>query len=355
MRPRMPDPGLVLPRLRAVADAGIYSNRGPQVIELEARLARLLGIGPAHVAMASSATTALTGAVALSDAERFIVPSFTFTATPAAVLNAGRALVWGDIDETGWWLSDDVERPAHGSGRADGLVPVVPFGGPLDQAFARYATDREVVLDAAASLGSSLSSLSGLSPTWAVVFSLHATKVLPAGEGGIVVFGDPARAQRFRSWTNFGLSGSRESQLVGSNAKMSEHTACWAHASLDGWETERSEWHDARSRVVALSDRLGLQLALASRDGANPYWIGVFDDVERTDAVEETLRRAGIGTRRWWTRGCHRMPAYAGVPAQGTLEVTERVAARTLGLPMFRGISDQELDRIGAALRAALA
>jgi dTDP-4-amino-4,6-dideoxygalactose transaminase len=150
-------------------------------------------------------------------------------------------------------------------------------------------------------------------------------------------------------WTNFGFSGARESQLAGLNAKMSELQAAYAHAVLDGWEQERAEWIAARDRVLRVGDEVGLTTFHASRRQVTPYWIVVLPDAATTDVVERVLEDHGVGTRRWWSRGCHRMPAYADVP-HGPLPVTEDVADRYLGLPLYRGLSEADAERIHAAL-----
>ena len=77
------------------------------------------------------------------------------------------------------------------------------------------------IIDGAASLGS-IETLKNLPETSNLVFSLHATKYLGSGEGGLVVTGTKEIADELRSWSNFGFQGSRQSMTQGTNAKMSE-------------------------------------------------------------------------------------------------------------------------------------
>ncbi len=347
MRPIMPSPAHVLGRLDSVGRAGVFSNFGPQVIELEERLSAHVDCSPDQLVTCSSATTGLTGAVTLSPATTWQVPAFTFTATPAAVLMASQQIEWWDIDPTSWWAASASEPPAMSSG----LVPVAPFGAAVD--LDRFDPAREVVVDAAASTGACNPPLSGLPKSWAVVFSLHATKVLPSGEGGFVVFGDPERAQAFRSWSNFGFAGTRESIVRGTNAKMSEHTAAWAHASLDGWETEREEWAYARALVGSIASELGLETFVPSGAESNPYWIVRFASADIRNSVERHLALSRIGTRRWWGDGCHRMGAYRDA-SDAPVPVTDMVAGRYLGLPFFRRMTEAQGASIQAALESAL-
>ena len=341
MLPLPPSLAMASVRLAAVDRSGLYSNFGPQEQELRERLALRLQIDASRVATVANATLGLAGAVAILGGSRWGVPVFTFAATPAAVLSAGAEVVFADV-------GTDLVVDAAGLS-VDSWMPVAPFGAPPD--VDRWSGLGRVVHDAAASLGNDLD-LSGLPAGQAVVFSLHATKVLGAGEGGVVVFGDEVDAARFRAWTNFGFSGSREAQVAGMNAKMSEVQACYVHAALDGWKQERAEWIEARERVERMATAVGVKL-LQCGNGVNPYAIAGFPVAETMFRVESTLARHAVGTRRWWSMGCHRMPAYADL-ADAAFPMTDEIAARTLGLPIYRGITDEDADAIRVALEDAL-
>lgn len=344
MRPVAPPLSKALPRLRNIELSGRFSNFGEQEVELRERFAHWFNVPADRVATAANATLGLTGAIASLESTKWIVPAFTFPATPAAVLNAGKTLRLADIDST-WWLD------ATKLGRMDSIVPVAPFGGDLE--LQRWAHRERVVLDAAASIGCQ-PDLSELREEWAVVFSLHATKVLGAGEGGLVVFGSPDSARRFRAWTNFGFTGTRQSQHLATNAKMSEIQAAFAHAALDAWPTELVEWTAARQLLATVCDELGVDMFESSRSGVNPYFIARFTDAQTTAHVETTLRRRGIESRRWWSDGCHRMPAFRGF-ATGPMPETEHAAATSLGLPFFRQLSDEDTERVAEALALSAA
>jgi dTDP-4-amino-4,6-dideoxygalactose transaminase len=349
MRPILPPVAMLAPRMRRMTASGWYSNFGPQEQELRDRFADFLDVDVAQVATASSATIALQGALAASPARTWAVPAYTFPATAFAVINAGASLRLCDVTVGDPWL--DVERLP---GDVDGLLPVAPFGADVD--LGRWDPAREVVIDAAASLGAEIPALRSLPRTWAIAFSLHATKCLPAGEGGLVVFGDADRAERFRRWTNFGLAQSRDAQHAGTNGKLAELLAICAHASLDAWEHTRSEWQAARERCADLSARFELDSLITSERGVTPYWIVQFPDPDVRSAVEEVLEATGVASRQWWGGGCHRMPAFVGRAAElhpDGFPVTDHIAARQLGLPTYRQMSGAEYDRLTVALERA--
>ena len=72
------------------------------------------------------------------------------------------------------------------------------------------------------------------------------------------------------------------------------------------------------------------------------------------DDLERTLTRLGVGVRRWWRRGVHRLPAFRSC-ARSPLPNTERIADRYLGVPFYPDMSDAVLERILEATTAARA
>lgn len=104
-------------------------------------------------------------------------------------------------------------------------------------------TGLPVIVDAAAAFGSQW--LNGAQGT--LVFSMHATKSLPAGEGGLVVSSRIGLARKVRQLSNFGINLDPKLGLAvgtlayaGTNAKMSEYHAAIALEMLTHWELHAS-------------------------------------------------------------------------------------------------------------------
>jgi dTDP-4-amino-4,6-dideoxygalactose transaminase len=345
MRPRLPSTGQLFSRFSQIEEAGWYSNFGQQVKEFESRLAQFVGVPTDQVVSVANATLGIAGAVAVSRVQNWDVPSWTFTASVSGVMLGGGVPEFIDIERDSHWL----DVPEGSTSR--GVLVVSPFGLPIRADL--LARQTPTIIDAAASLGMSEGALRKISENVMVVYSLHATKVMGIGEGGCVVFGSAERAERFRAWTNFGFYGSRESDLVGPNAKMSEFHAAIGLAVLDGWDEEKAEWLAARRLVRNITSRLKLKTLDHPGDYISPYWIVDFANAEERQKVERTLSLAGIATRRWWQDGCHRMPAYRGVQ-QAELLNTERVSNVSLGLPFFRGLTDVGEDVLVTAIGDAI-
>jgi len=231
------------------------------------------------------------------------------------------------------------------------LVVVSPFGAPLDIDAWQEFEDRTgilVVVDAAAGFDTARPSRIPL------VVSLHATKILGAGEGGFVASTDTRLLERFRAGCNFGFQGERIAMLPALNAKMSEYHAAVGLASLALWREIRQQharitgWY---RQIIPQLDRVSLQPCYGNG------WVSATTSIQlpprSAGRIVAHLRGAGIETKAWWGEGCHRMPAFLDCP-RSALPVTEELGTRVLGLPHFPDIQKPDVDRVADALADAL-
>ncbi|KQX25926.1 MULTISPECIES: DegT/DnrJ/EryC1/StrS family aminotransferase [unclassified Sphingomonas] len=357
-RPRMPIAEALLPYLRRIDANRSYTNFGPLVAHLETRLADRLGVDPGCVVTVSNATAGLTLAlrsVAEGRSGVCLIPSWTFVATAHAVAAAGFTPFLVDVDEASWAMTPGIALDAVS--RIDGpvaaIMPVAPFGAPVDvAAWDRFTavTGIPVVIDAAAGHDAV-----GAGETPCVV-SLHATKILGAGEGGYVVSRRPERIVAIKQRSNFGFYGTRNAEVAAFNAKMSEYHAAVGLAAMDGYAADIGCF---RSLAQIYRDRLAGRADL--QPGFGTTWCGsvcvarfVGDGSERIAAL---LGEAGIDSRAWWGDGVHRQTAFAGLPRL-PLPVTEMLARETIGLPYFVDMAEQDVahvcDMLGGRRRAPL-
>ena len=330
----------LLPYLLEIEAAGVYGNFGPQVVAMETEFAQLVGVPATRLVSVANATLGLQGAMAMLDCSTWVIPSWTFAATAHAAMMQRNAKIWfGDVEEHTWALD-----PSHVL-EGEGAVVTAPFGAQVSIG-SEWNHVSCLVIDAAAAIGAFPVILPEFDQPWAIVVSLHATKVLGIGEGGLVVFSSEHLAQRFRQWTNFGFFGSREAEFLGTNAKLPEVTAAIARFRLKKWETEREDWEALRQRVHQVGENLGINPPFSLPTWVSPYWIGVFSDSGMKDKVLESLSSFDVESRNWWGKGCHSMTAFQSLPRRSELRVTDRLAATSLGLPFFLGLTDREIHVI---------
>lgn len=354
-KPRLPLAAEILPYLRRMDQSRWYSNSGPLVEELEARLAAHAGGG--SVATVANATIGLTLALLASDltpGALCMVPSWTFAASAHAIQLAGLVPWIVDVDSETWTLESGEARELlhRAPGQVAAVMPVSPFGQPIDCAaweIFRKETGIAVVIDAAAMFDTIRATSI---PT---VVSLHATKILGVGEGGFIISSDHSLWQEVQKRANFGFWGTREATARSANGKMSEYTAAVGLAGLANWEATRADFVRVGMRYVeAFSGQSRVKL----QEGFGQRWVSTTVNVSVANGgageIAQVLSSKGIATRRWWGGGLHQHSAFLDCPRNCTPN-TEWLAGTVLGLPCWSDLPNDKIDAIcEIVLRASL-
>jgi dTDP-4-amino-4,6-dideoxygalactose transaminase len=356
MRPRLPSAERVLPYLKTLDATRIYSNFGPLTAAFEERLGTRFGLPDGTITTVANGTIGLTLALSALGARPgslCAMPAWTFVASAHAAVMAGLIPYFVDVDPATWAIDPESlsDVIAHAPGNVGAVMPVVPFGRPIDiAAWDRFhaRTGLPVVIDAATGFDS-------IAPaTVPAVISLHATKVFGVGEGALVVTRDTGLIGDVRARSNFGFAGTREAAMPAANAKLSEYHAAVGLAALDEWTEARGEWMSVAQgyrEALPESNRLRFQ------EGFGQSWIAstCVVHVANSDALQiaATLEAAGVETRRWWGDGAHAHRATAAYP-RPALPNTTALAKTTLALPFFRDLTTREIQRVAGLTREAV-
>jgi dTDP-4-amino-4,6-dideoxygalactose transaminase len=356
MRPKLPVAERLTGYLRRIDETRFYTNFGPLVCELEERLAEHYRLQSETVTSVANATLGLALSLMAQEAKPgtlCAMPAWTFIASAHAACNAGLIPYFIDVEPESWALEPSavIEQLAWAPAPVGAVMPVAPFGLPIDVAAwdeFRGETGLPVVIDAAAGFDSLIP---GNTPA---VVSLHATKVLSSGEGGIVVSRDQSLIRSVRSRSNFGFHSSRLATYAGTNAKLSEYHAAVGLAALDEWRETRTEWMNAAAayrRAFDGSNRIHIQ------DGFGQSWVSstcvLRVDEALTPRIEQGLASAGIETRQWWGQGAHLHPATSDHP-RAALGATEALAAGTFAVPFYRDLAGPEIRHVAEVVLGAL-
>jgi dTDP-4-amino-4,6-dideoxygalactose transaminase len=248
LRPQLPNASDLLPYIRRIDEARVYSNFGQLAVELEQRLTEHLKLPAGGFASAGSGTTALVGAILATagraTAERpfAVVPAFTFIATALAVEQCGYRVYLADVDAATWMLEPNRILALPELDQIGLVVPVAPFGRPVPQAPWKDFRDRtgiSIVIDGAAGFEGLAANPDRFLGEIPVTLSFHATKSFGTGEGGGVASTDGLLVERIGTVSNFGFWEARNSHIGGLNGKMSEYHAAVGLAELDGWSEKR--------------------------------------------------------------------------------------------------------------------
>ena len=333
-------------------------TNGPLVAELEDRIAER--IGARHVVAVSSCTSGLMLVLqALTEGRgRVVMPSFTFSATAHAAAWNGCTPVFAECSRETFQL--DLAHAASLLEGASALVATHVFGAPCDPrrvAELGAAFDVPVLFDAAHALGA----VAGGTPVGsfgaAEVFSLTPTKVLVAGEGGLIATNDDALAERMRIGRDYGNPGNYDTQFAGLNARMSEFHAAMALESLRKFagSLERRRYLAGLYRTY-LEEIPGIgfqEVPVGDVSTFKDFTITV--DPERLGLTRDTLARAlkaeGIDTRRYFDPPVHQQFAYHHLDGE-PLPTTDEVAASVLSLPMFPDLRNEHVERVADRIGA---
>ena len=338
---------------------------GPQLEAFEHAFADY--IGTPHAVAVSSGTAGLhlcIRALGIGEGDEVIVPSFTFIAAANAIRYERATPVFADIDADSLNLSPAaIERAITPKTRA--IVVVHTFGRPAEIAAILDIAHRHhlaVIEDACEAIGAEYGGRKVGGFGDAAVFAFYPNKQITTGEGGMVVTHRPELAQRIRALRNQGRYDSNDwlqHAELGYNYRLSEINCALGLAQLQriGEILERRA-HVARFYQDALAGFDGLLLpALEIPNGRVSWFVYVvrldasFAEDAR-DRIVTALTAAGIGCGRYFAP-IHLQPAYAAWRSS-TLPVTEAEACRTMALPFFNRMTEDEVAQVSTVLRSAL-
>lgn len=367
--PTVPDRTALWPYLERIDAARHYTNFGPLVKELESRLKQRFQSHseiPLHVSTVSNATLGIEltlKALDLPAGSLILVPALTFVATITAIISAGYIPVVADIDPDNWLLTPEIAMAAIAASGARAAVVVATFGHPQNaREWSRFQQQSgvRIVIDAAAAFGSQWVDAADIP----VIFSMHATKSLPAGEGGFIVSGQASINALVCQMSNFGINLDPNSGVPvgylsssGTNAKLSEFHAAVGLASLDDWDQQALLRQRLYQRYrMRLEQSCGEELTWQAGplpNAATTFCIRLGSEARRAH-LEMLCREQGIATRRWYQPLLHRHAPEIGKIIVLPTPHAEAVASDLIGLPFFIGMTDAQIASIEDAVQRSV-
>jgi dTDP-4-amino-4,6-dideoxygalactose transaminase len=338
--------------LRAAAARVMASERfilGPEVAAFEGELGRELG--GAEVVGVSSGTDALTAllmAAGVGPGDEVVTTPYSFFATVESIVRLGATPVFADIEPRTMNL-DAAEAVTRLGARSKAVLVVHLFGrtatlGPLREACS--AAHIPLLEDAAQAIGAV-----GVGAGWGAALSFFPSKNLGGfGDGGAVTTNDPALALQVRALRSHGAAQKLQHERIGGNFRLDELQAALLRVKLP----HLSRWTAERRRLAALyRDRLGgLPIELPPPEPGcvwNQFVIRVA--AERRDPLRRHLEERGIATAVYYPIPLHLQPALAFLGHRaGAFPNAERAAQESLALPIFPGLTDDNLSRVAAAV-----
>jgi perosamine synthetase len=339
--------------------------QGPEVAAFEEEFSRL--VDGRHCVAVNSGTSALhlaLLAVGVGPGDEVIVPSFSFAASANAVRLVGADPVFVDIEPDHFALDPDAVAAAIGP-RTAAIMPVHLYGHPADMTRIGALAERHglaVVEDAAQAHGATWQGTPVGAFGAAGCFSFYPTKNMHTLEGGMVTTADAELARTLRLLRNQGMEQRYANEVVGANMRLTDVAAAIGRVQLgrlEGWTEQR------RANAVALSSALkGVVPPPEAEDARHvyhQYTIRVPGDVaDGRDALQSALKERGIGSAVYYPTPIHLLAPYRpgfstsiGGPRtrpegnrEWDLPETMRAAAEVLSLPVYPGLTEEQLGRV---------
>ena len=349
-----------------------WLTTGPKVAAFEEAIADY--VDARHAVSFSSGTAALHAAVlaaGLKPGDEAITTPLTFCATANAALYGGGTPVFADVrDEPLTLAPEEVERRI--TPRTKVLLPVDYAGQPADLDALLALADRHeliVIEDAAHALGAKYRSRMVGSISHMSVFSFHAVKHLTTGEGGMVTTNNGEFVQRLREVRNHGIDSDArarqadgqwhyEMTTLGFNYRLTDIACALGLAQLP-----RLPANLARRRAIAaryekaLATISSLALPIVAADVTSAwhlYPVRVDASLDRAE-VFDALRAEGLGVNVHYIP-VHLHPYYRSRFGYrgGEFPIAETAYGRLISLPMFHGMTDEDVDDVILAVEKVM-
>jgi dTDP-4-amino-4,6-dideoxygalactose transaminase len=371
VRPVLPSLGSMDADIEHILQSGMVT-KGRYLHAFEQAVSEHLGVK--HAVAVSSCTTGLMLVYrGLGLTGEVIVPSFTFMATVSALVWNGLKPVFADVDPYTTNLDPKAAEAAI-TPQTSAIVGVHNFGNPADiRELAALARRHKLklIFDAAHGFGALYQGKPVGSHGDAQVFSLSPTKLLIAGEGGIVVTNDDALAKYVRLGREYGNNGSYDSLFAGLNARMPEFNALMGLRSLDLLEEAAQNRNETAALYQeGLGNLPGIDFQLVRSGNRNSYkdfsiTINADSFGMHRDQLSEALEAENIDTRKYYFPPVHRQIAYRDYYHDRPLPNTDMLADNSLSLPIWSRMEEstalgicesvQRIQRHAQAIRSQIA
>ncbi len=344
--------------LRSAFEAVLPGARftlGPQLAAFEEQFAAY--VGTRHAIGISSGTAALTlalRALGVGPGDEVITVCNTYVATAFAITYTGAVPVFVDVDPVTYNL-DPAQLPVALSERTKAILPVHLYGQAVDiDAIRAVAPGIPILEDAAHAQGATYGAQMCGSLGDAAAFSFYPTKVMGAlGDGGIVSTSDDELDARLRQLRYMGQRDIKhEHLLLGYQERLDELQAAFLAVKLRHLEEQLA----GRRRVA---DRYREWLAgtpvtppAADVTGRHAYYMFTIL-APRRDELAAFLAERGISTQIIYPTLVPHQGAYRDHPWRGVgdFPVARSLTSQLLCLPMFAELTDEEINRVGRAVR----
>jgi len=349
-----------------------FLSIGPKVVEFEKKMSEYAGVKFAvAVNSGTSALHLIIRGMDIKEGDKVLTTPFSFISSSNCILFEKAEPLFVDIDDK--TLNMDVEKTreklknlsSEELKKIKAMLVVDSFGQPADwDGFSELGEQYNLRLieDSAESLGAEYKGKKAGSLGEAGVFAFYPNKQITTGEGGILVTGNEELAGLARSMRNQGRGESGEwldHERLGYNFRMDELSAALGCAQMERIE----EILDKRERVAKmyyekLEDVDEIQVPYIASYINKMSWFVYVIRLQRginRNKVIRFLRDNGVECKPYFTP-IHLQPFYKKMFGfkVGDFPITEDVSGRTIALPFFNNLQEEEIEYVVEKLKKSI-
>lgn len=331
-----------------ILDSGWYVL-GQEVEAFESEFAEWLGLS--HSVGLNSGLDALTlalRALDISKGDEVIVPANTYIATVLGVTQNGATPIFVEPDIYHNIDSEKIEKVITKKTKA--ILVVHLYGQPcgMDKIMeTANSHDIPVVEDCAQSHGATYNEK--LTGTFGKIscFSFFPTKNLGAfGDAGAIATDDEELANRIKMYRNYGSKEKYYNEVQGVNSRLDEIQAALLRVKLGHLEELNFEREKIAKRYLEKINNPLIQLPKVLPNTRHVWHLFVIQ-TEYRNGLQEYLASNGIGTQIHYPVPPHFSEAYTFLGYnKNSFPIAEREADRILSLPIFNGITENQIDYV---------
>jgi perosamine synthetase len=331
-------------------------------------------IGVKHTVAVNSGTSALhliIRGLGIGEGDKVLTTPFSFIASSNCILFEKAEPLFVDINEETLNLDPDkVEKKlkslsAEELKKVKAMLVVDAFGQPADwDRFEDIARKYKLLLieDSAEALGSEYKGKKCGTFGEAGVFAFYPNKQITTGEGGVLVTDNEELAIAARSMRSQGRGISGEwldHDRLGYNYRMDELAAALGCSQMERLD----EILEKRAKVAEMYNQKfaeieAVQIPYVSTNTSKMSWfvyvIRLADGINR-EKVMDYLNREGVQCKPYFTP-IHLQPFYVDMFGykKGDFPITEDVSSRTIALPFFTNLQEEQIDYVVQKLKEAI-
>lgn len=236
-------------------------------------------------------------------------------------------------------------------------MPVHVYGKPCDTDRIQAIADKyglKVIYDAAHAFGVKVNGESILNAGDISTLSFHATKVYNTIEGGALVCHDEKTKKRIDYLKNFGFAGETEIVAPGINGKIDEIRSAYGLLNLKQVDTAIEARHQIAIKYRKVLRNVNGLHVMEDIPGVrhNYSYFPIFVDAEKYGMTRDELyfkmKEQNVFGRRYFYPLISEFSTYRGLDSArlDNLPVAHKIANSVICLPMYAGLSEDDIDRI---------